>query len=381
MLKGKQILVVDDSPTIRKFLRNLLTRNGAEQINEASTGQETMTHLETDLPCDLVLLDLMLPDIDGIQLLQQIRQKDEHCAIVMITGTGGIKTATMAMNNGADGYINKQDLTIGNDPADFYFALEQALERRNGLVAQRELQEFKADFYSMVTHDLRNPTGSIKLSTEMLLNGDMGPLNEEQIEIVAIAHNAATKLLALINNYLDFAKIDAGFLRIEIGDVELCNLVENSAQLARIQAHAKEQTLELDLPNEFVHAQADAERFKQVLDNLLSNAIKYTPNKGTINVQLRVDPDGDNAVFRISDTGYGVAADQLPRLFTKYHRVPGQSTRGVTGTGLGLLIVKEIVNAHGGSIRAESEGVGKGTTFIVALPLHPRPEMPSEVAE
>ena len=119
MLKGKQILVVDDSPTIRKFLRNLLTRNGAEQINEASTGQETMTHLETDLPCDLVLLDLMLPDIDGIQLLQQIRQKDEHCAIVMITGTGGIKTATMAMNNGADGYINKQDLTIGNDPADF----------------------------------------------------------------------------------------------------------------------------------------------------------------------------------------------------------------------------------------------------------------------
>lgn len=381
MLKGKHILVVDDSPTIRKFLRNLLTRNGADQMSEASSGEETMEHLQTDQPYDLVLLDLMLPDMDGIQLLQQIRQKDERCAIVMITGTGGIKTATMAVNNGADGYINKQDLTIGNDPTDFYFALEQALERRAGLVAQRELQEFKADFYSMVTHDLRNPTGSIKLSTEMLLKGDMGPLNEEQIEIVAIASNAATKLLALINNYLDFAKIDAGFLKIEVGEVELCNLVENSAQLARIQAHAKEQTITLDLPGDLVHAEADAERFKQVLDNLLSNAIKYTPSRGAINLQLRVDAEGANAIFRISDNGYGVAAEQLPRLFTKYHRVPGQSTRGVTGTGLGLLIVKEIVSAHGGTIRAESDGVGKGTTFIVTLPLHPRIDSLDEASE
>jgi signal transduction histidine kinase len=370
MLQGRHILVVDDSPTIRKFLRNLLARTGVTQIDDASSGEETMQQVQAASPrYDLVLLDFMLPDIDGIQLLQQIRQKDEHCTIVMITGTGGIKTATMAVHNGADGYINKQDLTIGNDPADFYFALEQALERRGGLVAQKELESFKADFYSMVTHDLRNPTGSIKLSTEMLLNGDVGPLNEDQTEIVRITYNSSIKLLALINNYLDYAKIDAGYLRIDLDDVELRGLVESAAQLARIQAHAKEQTLTLTLPSEPVQARADAERFKQVLDNLLSNAIKYTPINGSINVQLMAD--AGNAIFRVTDTGYGLSAEQLPQLFTKYHRVPGQSTRGITGTGLGLLIVKEIVTSHGGTIEVESEGVGKGTTFIVTLPLQP----------
>jgi signal transduction histidine kinase len=318
----------------------------------------------------------MLPDIDGIQLLQQIRQKDEHCTIVMITGTGGIKTATMAVNNGADGYINKQDLTIGNDPADFFFALEQALERRGGLIAQKELQDFKADFYSMVTHDLRNPTGSIKLSAEMLINGDMGTLTEEQLEVVRITYNSATKLLDLINNYLDFAKIDAGYLRIDIGDVELRGLVESATKMVRFQTQAKEQTLTLDLPPEPINARADGERLKQVFDNLISNAVKYTPYKGSITVHLSANET--HATFRVTDTGYGVSAEQLPQLFTKYHRVPGQSTRGIIGTGLGLLIVKEIVTSHSGTINVQSDGLGLGTTFTVTLPLQPPAEAAHE---
>jgi signal transduction histidine kinase len=371
MLSGKQLLVVDDSITIRKYLHNLLSKNGVEAVAETSSGQETLERLASNQPCDLILLDLMLPDIDGYQLLQQIRQINERCAIVVITGSGGVKTATMVMNHGADGYIDKQNLTIGNDPADFVFALEQALERREGLIAQKELQEFKADFYSMVTHDLRNPASSIALSTDLLLKGEMGSLTSEQLEILAIANNAARKLLGLINDYLDFAKIDAGYLRLERGEVELCNLVESSAQLARIQAHAKDQTLALDLPSELIKAEADAERLKQVLDNLISNAIKYTPAGGCITVKLGVDPARQNAIFTISDTGYGIPAEQLPQLFTKYHRVPGQTTRSITGTGLGLLIVKEIVNAHGGTVTADSPGRDQGTTFTITLPLRP----------
>ena len=371
MLRGKHLVVVDDTLIIRKYLGNLLSKNGVESIAEASTGQEALTLLESGQTCDLVLLDLMLPDIDGFQLLQQIRKLNEQCAIVVITGTGGIKTATMAVNQGADGYIDKQNLTLGNDPADFVFALEQALERREGLVAQKELQDFKADFYSMVTHDLRNPAGSIALSTDLLLKGEMGTLTSEQIEIIAIANNAARKLLSLINDYLDFAKIDAGYLRLDIGEVELCNLVESSAQLARIQTHAKDQTLSLDLPSTVTYAQADAERLKQVLDNLISNASKYTPLGGRIAVQLSVDLARSVAIFRVADTGHGIAAEQLPELFTKYHRVPGQTTRGITGTGLGLLIVKEIVSAHGGTVEASSPGRDQGATFTITLPLQP----------
>jgi signal transduction histidine kinase len=372
MLQGKQLLVVDDSITIRKYLHNLLNRNGVKSVEEASTGQDALRLLQGGLNCDLMLLDLMLPDMDGIQLLQELRKFNDHSAVVMITGTGGIKTATMAVNQGADGYIDKQNLTIGNDPADFVFALEQALERREGLVAQKELQNFKADFYSMVTHDLRNPTGSIVLSTELLMKGEVGELTEEQKDVVGIAHNAALKLLNLVNNYLDFAKIEAGYLNLDFGEVEIGGLVQSSVQAARLQAQAKEQILEADLPSEPVMAEADDDRLKQVFDNLISNAIKYTPSKGRILVQMRVLAETQSVEFQIKDSGYGIPADQLPQLFTKYHRVPGQSTKSVVGTGLGLLIVKEIVNAHGGTVEVKSEGRDQGTTFIVTLPLkHP----------
>ncbi len=369
MLKDKSVLIVDDSPAVRKFLRNLLAQKGVGAIEEAGAGQEAIGLFDTDKQYDLVLLDLTLPDMDGLHVLHKIRASNDQCAAVMITGTGGVKTATLAVTEGADGYISKQDLSLSSNPADFYFALEQALERRAGLFAQKELQNFKADLYSMVTHDLRNPAGIILLSTDMLLKGEAGPLSDEQTKILGITNSAAHKVLNLINNYLDFAKIDAGYLRLDIGEVELCNLIEISAQLAHIQANAKEQTLRLELPEGPVMARVDAERIKQVFDNLISNAIKYTPPRGQITVRLQVNSQTGEAIFSVQDTGHGIAPDQLPNLFIKYQRLPGQSTRGVMGTGLGLLIVKEIVTAHGGVVRAESEGEGKGTTFTITLPL------------
>jgi signal transduction histidine kinase len=208
----------------------------------------------------------------------------------------------------------------------------------------------------------------------MLLDGVVSPPTPAQQELLSIAKTAADKLLNLINDYLDFAKIDAGYLRLDLGEAELRGIVEASAHIAGPQVNAKRQTFALDLPPDPVPAHADAERLKQVLDNLISNAIKYTPEGGHITVQLCVEDEHPigykQAVFRVSDTGRGIPPEQLPALFTKYHRVPGETTRGIHGTGLGLLIVKEIVEAHGGTVSAESEGVpGKGSTFTVRIPL------------
>lgn len=370
MLKDKYVLTVDDSDTIRTYLRNIFVQKGAN-VDGAATGQEGLKMCAARR-YDLILLDLLLPDLDGIEVLKNIRSTNDFSTIVMITGHGGVKSAIAAVQLGADGYIEKQDITATiHDHVEFLYALEQAIHQRAGIVAHKQLQQVRADFYSMVTHDLRNPTTLILMAGEMLNDGSAEPLMPKQKEFVALINEAANRLIHLINDYLDFAKIDAGYLRLDLGEIELQRVVESSTHFARLQAQARRQTLTLDLPPDPVYARADAERLKQVLDNLLSNAIKYTPEGGKIELQMRVEEG--QAVFRISDTGIGIPAVHLSALFAKYHRVSGQTSREIHGTGLGLLIVKEIIEAHQGTVQVESEGIpGKGTTFTVRIPLQPR---------
>jgi signal transduction histidine kinase len=362
----KRILTIDDSATIRSFLRALLQARGGH-VDEAATGLESLARCAEN-SYDLILLDLLLPDINGIDVLTKIRERDDRATVVMLTGAGGIKSAINAVRLGADGYIEKQELSANSDCSEFFWGLEQASEHRAGLLAQKQLQAMRGEFYSMITHDLRNPMSSILLTLDMLLGEQLGALEPAQTELLLMADESAKKLLGLINDYLDFSKIEAGYLRLDESEVDLQNVLRSSTRFARLQANARQQELVLDLPAEPVMAWADPERIEQVLDNLISNAIKYTPAGGKITVCLR--PVDGMAVFEVSDTGQGVPPDQLPLLFSKYHRVPGQATRHIQGTGLGLLIVREIIQAHGGSVEVHSDGTpGMGSTFTVHIPL------------
>jgi signal transduction histidine kinase len=175
-------------------------------------------------------------------------------------------------------------------------------------------------------------------------------------------------LFDLITGYLDYAKIEAGFLQLQPTQTDLRELVTTSVRLAKVEALQKEQSLSLELPREPLVGHVDAKRFQQVVDNLLGNAIKYTARGGKIDVQLC--QTGEEAMLLVRDTGQGIPAEQLPGLFSKYHRLSSANHSPVRGFGLGLFIVKEIVDAHGGSVSAESEGTpGKGTTFKVRIPL------------
>ena len=135
MLKAKRVLLVDDSSTIRMYLRSVLIHTGAI-VEEATSGEDALRQLQANPPYDLILLDLILPDIDGIEVLHRLRALDEDSAVVMLTGMGGIKSATTAVREGADGYMEKKDLALGSDHAEFFYALQQAMEHRLGLVAQ-----------------------------------------------------------------------------------------------------------------------------------------------------------------------------------------------------------------------------------------------------
>ncbi len=367
MFENKRVLIIDDADTIRTYLRNVLAPKKAI-IDGAATGREGLNKC-TAQPYDLILLDLLMPDMDGIEVLQQIRTQNDSSTIVMITGHGGIKSAIAAVQLGADGYIEKQDITSTiRDHVEFLFALEQAMDHRAGLVAQKQLERIRADLYSMITHDLRNPATLIVMAASMLSENVSEPLTQWQREFVDMIEEAANRLMRLTGDYLDFARIDGGYLRLDFEEADLNKLVESSARLVQLQTRVKGQTLTLDMPPEPVMAMVDVEWLRQVVDNLFSNSVKYTLEGGHIALRLWVE--GDRAIFEVSDTGIGIAPDQLPVLFTRYHRVKDTNTRGIPGTGLGLIIVKEIVEAHGGTIHVTSEGVaGKGATFTFDVPL------------
>ncbi len=362
----RRVLSVDDSGLVRSALRRIFAEAGAG-VEEARNGAEALEKFKEIGKYDLVLLDLQMPDLTGMELIPHIRKASQDVVVVMLTAAGDVKTAIEAIREGADGFLTKQDLPLEGDRNEFFYALEQAREYRAGIIARQQLENIKADFYSMVTHDLKNPANVIQLALEHFAEQDNSNLGADQRKAVQVAQDAAEHLQRLVVDYLDYAKIDAGYFELETAPTDVAALLRKSAEQAKLLATNKGQILDARGPNQLTTI-ADEARLKQVLDNLISNAIKYTPEGGLIEVILSNTSNLLRIVVR--DTGNGINADYLPRLFKKYQRLPGESRRTV-GTGLGLVIVKSIVEAHGGRVWAESAGIGEGSAFTLELPLRP----------
>ncbi|MDH5590579.1 MAG: hybrid sensor histidine kinase/response regulator [Gemmatimonadota bacterium] len=362
-LQGRRVLTIDDSPMTRTLLTGLLSAHGAEVVC-ASDGAEGLATLLHGGPFDVALLDLVLPDMHGLDVLRRVREEDQDTPIVVLTGKAGINTATDALGKGADGYVDKAHLNQGNNVLAFMDVLAHAMDRRSGISAQRELEEVKRRFYSMITHDLRGPAGVIKMLMELLLSEEGLPPKHRSL--LMSARDTAEKMAILVTEFLDFSMIDAGVMDPDREDVDLREIVRSSADGHRLAAEVKGQTLTTDLPSTVVMAAVDGQLVTRVIDNLLSNAVKYTPRGGRLRV--RVEVDGDHGVITVADNGKGIPCDELEHLFDPYRRAKGAKT--VEGTGLGLAIVRQIVDAHGGSVHAESPGGEEhGARFVVRLPL------------
>jgi signal transduction histidine kinase len=231
----------------------------------------------------------------------------------------------------------------------------------------RELDKMKDQFVSTVSHELRTPLTSMVGYLEILLEGEAGELSEDQRRFLEIVNRSCDRLNRVIDDILVVARIDANRLSYEMQDVDLRMLTEEAVESSRMAAVRAGVDLRLSAPDEPVPAWADQTRLNQMLDNLLSNAIKFTPDGGSVSVTLA--RQRDVAVLQVSDTGIGVPEEEVGRLFDRFFRASTGLT--ISGTGLGLPIVKSIAEAHGGTIDVESE-VGVGTTFTVELPLQSR---------
>jgi PAS domain S-box-containing protein len=232
---------------------------------------------------------------------------------------------------------------------------------------RKHLEEMKSQFIATVSHDLRTPLASIMGFSETLMEGSPGPLTETQEEFLGIIFESSQRQLALVNDLLDVSKLEAGRLQLEIETVHLPELIWGVVEGMRPLADKKGVTMKMDVNDGLPRTEGDPRRLERVLSNLLSNAVKFTPEGG--NVEVAAWQDDGQLKIRVSDTGVGIPPEDLPNLFQPFHRGRNVTKKAIEGTGLGLTIVKALVEAHKGTVEVESE-LDKGTTFRLTLPLH-----------
>jgi PAS domain S-box-containing protein len=239
------------------------------------------------------------------------------------------------------------------------------------VTSQKELERMKSSFLSVVSHELRTPLHSIKGFVDIILMGKTGPISETQADFLRTVREQTTHLQNLINDLLEFSRLESGQVKLRLTELSLAEVAV--AVMGKLKPLADQgqvclvNRIAADIPT----IEADRLRIEQVLTNLLDNAIKFTPTSGTVTISA-VDM-GSEIQVAVSDTGIGIPAGELERIFDRFYQVDSGSTRPYRGTGLGLTICKHIVEHHRGRIWAESPAAGedKGSTFYFVLPKHP----------
>jgi signal transduction histidine kinase len=233
----------------------------------------------------------------------------------------------------------------------------------------------KTEFVSFVSHELKQPMTSMRGYTDLLAKGAAGELNEMQHSFLETIRSNVVRMNALVSSLLDISRIESGRIKINLMDVSVEHIIEEALRTIRGQIEAKQQPLEVDIAPDLPLVRGDRDRLVQVLTNLLSNAYKYTPEGGQITVRAQRWVDaGDTSgkdgfvLCSVADTGLGMSPEDQERLFTKYFRSEDPAVRSESGTGLGLVITKSLVELQGGQIWVESE-VGKGSTFAFTIPI------------
>jgi two-component system, NtrC family, sensor histidine kinase KinB len=220
----------------------------------------------------------------------------------------------------------------------------------------------KSDMVSTVSHELKTPLTSVQMAIHLLLEELVGPLTPKQVELLLAARQDSDRILTMINDLLDLTRIEQGRVQLELSEVPANELVDEAVKRFQPQALAAGLALTSEVYHDRLTVLADRERIEHVFDNLIMNAIQHSSRGGSVSVGS--SSDGERVRFVVRDTGEGIPAEHLARIFEKFYRVP--TTRHTGGAGLGLAIVREIVTAHGGEIEVNSQA-GKGTTFSFSL--------------
>ncbi len=488
------VLVIDDEESLRLGCKRILSKSGYRVVL-ASTGEEGLSVARKGPnSISVVILDLMLPDTSGMEVLKGLKELDPELPVVVITGYATVDKAVEAMKAGAYDFIPKPftpdqlritvdraterrrfqlereyfqkemertlrdvvleksrvkaivnsmmeglavtnaqgEIVLINPRAKLYLSLgdgdcigkrfedilpkdceflsvyrevskiqdgscssvsgeckvgetflkvdispfrdEDTGEILGFVVVLNDITEFKnldmmkSEFVSMVSHELRAPVGAISQQISVILKGYVGELNEKQRELLERIKERCNGLLELVRDLLDLAKIESGLFTEYRETINFPEVVKEEAELLQEEARKKDIVMNLSMDSSPLNVEADRRSIQMIVMNLLSNAIKYNRPGGRVDVV--VERAGDFLKFQVADTGVGIPEEDIPRIFDRFYRVKTGETRKIVGSGLGLSIVKTLIEKLGGRIEVESK-LGEGTRFTVVLPLKP----------
>jgi signal transduction histidine kinase len=396
---GARVLVADDNADMREYLRSLL---GAHWTVECVGDGAAALEAARARPPALVLTDVMMPGLDGFELLRELRtdERTRTTPVILVSARAGDESRVEGLDAGADDYLVKpfsarellarvnahlqlaemrrQALAREQDARRVADQLSQEmrrlLERERASRAEAEAaNRAKDEFLAILSHELRTPLNAVLGWARILkTTPENGALLQRAVD--TIARNAELQA-QLIDDLLDVSRIVAGKLSLEIAAVDLVRLVEDAVQSVSAAAAAKGVRVEIESGGVSEFVAGDSGRLQQVVWNLLSNAVKFTPTDGLVRIAVR--PDADWIDIAVSDSGAGIDPAFLPHVFERFRQADSTTTRGHGGLGLGLAIVRHIVEHHGGTVHAKSDGLGRGATFTVRLPRREPPETPT----
>jgi len=368
------LLLVDDLEENLLALEALLKSEGVVCLKARSGDEALELLLVHDVA--LALLDVQMPGMDGFQLAEFMRGNvnARHIPIIFVTaGSADLQRRFRGYEAGAVDFIQKPiEADILRSKAKVFIELYrqrmESLAQRNELEAYanalREADRRKNDFIAMLGHELRNPIMALHAGLQLLQRQS----DEERKAVIhARMEVQAHHLSRLIEDLLDVARIDQGKISLQQERVSLQSIVDSAIDTSRPRIEAASHELTVSLPPEPVWLNGDSPRLSQVISNLLANAAKYTPREGRI--LLSVEIEQDQIRIDVADNGIGVSADLKDRIFELFAQSKGPDDRSRDGLGIGLALVKQLVELHGGTIDLASDGPGLGSCFTVRLPL------------
>jgi len=398
------VLVIEDNPEMNRFITGTL---GTEyHTATAFNGQEGLEQAIALHP-DLILSDVMMPQMSGDQFVHQLRTYPEldTTPVILVTAKADDELRVQLLRKGAQDYLMKpfsveelrarvgnliaikrvrdllqQELTSKSQDLEA-LVQEVSLRRRELQIALESLRQqakqleeanrLKDEFLAIVSHELRTPLNAILGCAQILRNRK--PNESTTARALETIERNAKSQIQLVENLLDISRALRGKLLLDSRPVELKPVIEAAINAVQAAADAKAIQLESFLDENVGSVSGEPERLQQIVENLLSNAIKFTPEGGRVDIQL-LSKDS-NAQLQVIDTGTGISAEFLPHVFDYFRQADSSMTRKHGGLGLGLAIVRQLVQLHNGTIQVESPGVGQGATVTITLPLAVKPNL------